>query len=78
MRMAMPIAMTPAARGIAMTGEGAAHNGDLLRLMTWLSPAFPVGAYTYSHGLEFAVEDGQVATREDLVAWLRVVLLSDC
>ena len=78
MRMAMPIAMTPAARGIAMTGEGAAPNGDLLRLMTWLSPAFPVGAYTYSHGLEFAVEDGQVATREDLVAWLRVVLHHGC
>ncbi|MEC8846532.1 MAG: urease accessory UreF family protein, partial [Pseudomonadota bacterium] len=61
-----------------MTGEGAANNGHLLRLMTWLSPAFPVGAYTYSHGLEFAVEDGQVATREDLVAWLRVVLHHGC
>ena len=30
----------------------------LYRLLTWLSPAYPVGAYTYSHGLETAVEEG--------------------
>ena len=33
---------------------------SLYKLMTWLSPAFPVGAFSYSHGLEWAVEDGLV------------------
>jgi urease accessory protein len=45
------------------------HLG-LLRLMTWLSPAFPVGAFSYSHGLEYAVYDKSVASREDLAGWI--------
>ena len=32
-------------------------NDNLLKLLTWLSPSFPVGAYSYSHGIEFAVEE---------------------
>jgi urease accessory protein len=39
------------------------------RLLTWLSPAFPVGAFSYSHGLEYAVEAGLVSDRATLVAW---------
>jgi len=46
----------------------------LYRLLTWLSPGFPVGAYSYSHGLEWAVEAGEVASAEDLHAWLVDVL----
>ncbi|MFO0188954.1 MAG: urease accessory protein UreF, partial [Alphaproteobacteria bacterium] len=42
---------------------GAAQQA-LYRLLTWLSPAYPVGAYTYSHGLEAAVEAGSVAKRD--------------
>ena len=42
----------------------------LLRLQSWLSPAFPIGTYSYSHGLEWAVEAGQVDNRTTLVAWL--------
>jgi urease accessory protein len=42
----------------------------LLRLMAWLSPAFPVGAFSYSHGLERAVHDGLVVDRRDLEDWL--------
>jgi urease accessory protein len=41
-----------------------------LRLQAWLSPAFPTGAYAYSHGLEMAVEDGAVRDRATLVDWL--------
>ena len=41
-----------------------------LRLQTWLSPAFPTGAYAYSHGLERAVEDGTVHDRDTLIDWL--------
>jgi urease accessory protein len=42
----------------------------LLRLQSWLSPAFPIGTYSYSHGLEWAVEAGQIHDRTSLVAWL--------
>jgi urease accessory protein UreF len=42
----------------------------LIRLMSWLSPAFPIGAYSYSHGLEWAVETGAVRDRTTLVDWL--------
>ncbi|MCC9620886.1 urease accessory protein UreF [Thalassospira sp. MA62] len=48
-------------------------NG-LMRLMTWLSPSFPVGAYTYSHGVEYAVEDGRVADAASLIKWVEGVL----
>ncbi|WP_262332335.1 urease accessory protein UreF [Bosea sp. BH3] len=46
----------------------------LARLMTWLSPAFPVGAFAYSHGLERAIHDGLIADRLALVAWLHALL----
>ena len=42
----------------------------LLRLQSWLSPAFPTGAYSYSHGLEAAVESQQVHDRASLADWL--------
>jgi urease accessory protein len=42
-----------------------------LPLFAWLSPAFPVGAYAYSHGLEWAVEDGDVKDEASLLAWLK-------
>ena len=32
----------------------------LYKLLSWMSPGFPIGAYAYSHGIEFAVENGQV------------------
>lgn len=46
----------------------------LYRLLAWLSPAYPVGAYSYSHGLEAAVEAGAVRGRDDLVAYVRAAL----
>jgi len=42
--------------------------------MTWLSPAFPTGAYAYSHGLEWAVEAGDVRSEHDLAGWIDAVL----
>jgi urease accessory protein len=52
------------------------HPGNLalLRLMTWLSPAFPVGGFAYSHGLERAVHDRLVSDRVELEAWLAALL----
>ena len=51
-----------------------AETGALLRLMTWLSPAFPVGSFSYSHGLEWAIEDGTVGDAAALEAWIADVL----
>jgi len=58
--------------------ESAASDGvsgpALQRLLAWLSPSFPVGAYSYSHGLEWAVEDGTVTSAETLSAWIGYIL----
>lgn len=45
-----------------------------LRLQSWLSPSFPNGAYSYSHGLEWAVEAGYIDSRLSLVDWLEADL----
>lgn len=42
---------------------------QLLRLQAWLSPAFPVGGFSYSHGLEEAVAAGDVTDVDGLFAW---------
>lgn len=47
---------------------------SVLKLLAWLSPAFPVGAFSYSHGLEWAIEDGTVVTVTDLEAWIADIL----
>jgi urease accessory protein len=46
----------------------------LLRMQSWLSPAFPTGSYSYSHGLEWAVEAGHIHDRKSLVDWLEADL----
>lgn len=50
-------------------------NAALYRLMSWLSPSYPVGAFSYSHGLEQAVETGLVTDEEELTEWIATVLL---
>lgn len=54
--------------------DEALSRGNLVRLMTWLSPAFPVGAFSYSHGLEWAIDTGVVRDRQSLSVWLGDVL----
>lgn len=46
----------------------------LLRLMAWLSPAFPIGGFAYSGGLERAVHDGLVKDAAGLSGWLTSLL----
>jgi urease accessory protein len=46
----------------------------LLHLLAWLSPAFPTGAFAYSHGLEWAVEAGDISDEASLRDWLTDVL----
>jgi urease accessory protein len=45
----------------------------VLTLAQWLSPAYPVGAFAYGHGLEAAVDAGWVADGAALEAWLAEV-----
>ena len=45
-------------------------DAALLPLMLWLSPAFPVGSFAYSHGLEWAVESGDIHDARSLGGWL--------
>ena len=60
---------------IPMDIEAGSLRGEgLLRLMSWLSPSFPIGAFTYSHGVEFAVESGLANTGEDLTDWVSTIL----
>jgi len=51
-----------------------ADTRDLIRLMTWLSPAFPVGAFSYSGGLEQVVADDDVRDAGTLRDWLESLL----
>ena len=53
-----------------ITTKPMAEALEALRLMAWLSPGYPVGAYAYSHGLEWAAETGDVRDEQSLAAWL--------
>jgi urease accessory protein len=56
--------------GVPRTSEAAA----LYRLMAWLSPAYPVGAFSYSSGIEWAVEAGDIADATTLQRWLTAMI----
>jgi urease accessory protein len=79
----------PGRRGAARTGvkgESGVRTADgtgamteaeaaaLYRLMTWLSPSFPVGAFSYSSGTEWAVEAGDIGDALSLRDWLAAML----
>ncbi|MEQ8806029.1 MAG: urease accessory protein UreF [Rhodospirillales bacterium] len=74
--MAAPMVMITAMTMTIITGMEAIpmDSGSLYRLLAWLSPGYPVGAFAYSHGLEWAVETGTVADRAGLERWLRDLL----
>ena len=61
----------PAAAMTTMTTSTSARVGAAspLPLMIWLSPAFPVGAFAYSHGLEWAHEAGDLTDAATLEGW---------
>lgn len=60
---------------MAMTTDAPGAARDLLTLAQWLSPAFPLGGYAFSHGLEQAVIAGDVTDADGVDGWLRTVLL---
>lgn len=61
---------------IHMTIEYSQNPQALLRLMTWLSPAFPIGGFSYSHGLEAAIANRAVKNRVDLHDWIKTLISS--
>ena len=62
----------PPGEGLDRMNESEA--AALYRLMTWLSPSFPVGAFSYSSGIEWAVESGDIADAASLSDWLGAML----
>ena len=50
------------------------ESAQLLLLLNWMSPAFPIGAFAYSHGLEWAIESGDVLTPQDVEEWITDVI----
>ena len=56
--------------GVPRTSDAAA----LYRLMAWLSPAYPVGAFSYSSGIEWAVEAGDITDATTLQRWLTAAI----
>lgn len=42
----------------------------LPRLLAWMSPSFPTGGFAYSHGLEWAIDAGDVTDAATLETWL--------
>lgn len=69
--MTISITTTGTATSMAEAGAGTDMN---LPLLIWFSPAFPVGAFAYSHGLEWAVEAGDVRDAATLQDWLSALL----
>jgi urease accessory protein len=79
MTTATAIAMTEAETGrpaapLPDPAEALLSPAALQRLFAWLSPSFPVGGFSYSHGLEWAIEDGTVTAPAALEAWILQVL----
>jgi urease accessory protein len=59
---------------LARVPDTSLQAAGLYRLMAWLSPAYPVGAFSYSGGLEWVVEAGDVTDAATLESWLAVVI----
>jgi len=57
-----------------MARDDAPDPAELYRLMAWLSPAYPVGAFSYSSGIEWAVEAGDITDAATLECWLVAVI----
>src|SRR5882757_1212166 len=62
---------------IMVDSDGSAERLDsaaLYRLMAWLSPAYPIGAFSYSSGIEWAAEAGDIIDAATLRRWLAVMI----
>jgi urease accessory protein len=73
---AIPMLMTTNEREPALDRSGMTDSeaAALYRLLTWLSPSFPVGGFSYSSGIEWAVEAGDIRDAASLQDWLAAML----
>mgnify|MGYP003653745940 CR=1 FL=1 len=55
-------------------GAAGAAPRDVATLLTLFSPAFPIGGFAYSHGLEAAVRECRVKDAQDVRAWVEVLM----
>jgi len=69
-----PMLMTTNSVGPPAAEMTEAEAAALYRLMTWLSPAFPVGGFSYSSGIEWAVEASDITDAASLKDWLATML----
>ena len=66
-----PIAPSGYSTHAGSGGEaGPLDAASLWKLATWLSPAYPVGTFAYSHGLEWAIAAGDLPDAESASAWI--------
>jgi urease accessory protein len=67
---------TPSTTGTmtTITDDAVLADAGLYRMLAWLSPGFPIGAFSYSHGLEAAAEAGRVRDRASLQGWIAAVV----
>ena len=77
-RRSMPLLSRTSAKRLLSPRAGEREESEALsalyRLMTWLSPAFPIGAFSYSSGIEWAIEAGDITDAKSLKRWLAVML----
>ena len=60
-----------------VAAPGSSSNLDasaLYKLMAWFSPSYPIGAFSYSSGIEWAVEAGDISDADSLLDWLKVLM----
>lgn len=48
---------------------------DIHELLTWFNPSYPIGSYAYSHGIEYAIEEGLINNSNSLHKWVRDLLI---
>src|SRR5271170_1731471 len=70
----MPAPSTTTSTMTTITNDAVLADAGLYRVLAWLSPGFPIGAFSYSHGLEAAAEAGQVHDRASLQGWIAAVV----
>jgi urease accessory protein len=70
----MPVCRTPIPQMTMTLMPDLLDTAGIYRLLAWLSPGFPIGAFSYSHGLEAAAKSEEVHNRISLQNWISAVL----
>ena len=44
---------------------------NILKLLTWNNQSYPIGSYSFSSGLEYAIETNVIKSAKELCDWLK-------